>query len=224
MSELLPCPFCGGTPVRDGRSDDVRVRCEGGCKAVGQTFYFDSEDDDAIEKAEADAIAAWNRRAPAQPAQEPVAWRDHVEHRIRTWKQRHMNKSGDLLALEDFMGQDSIDDLVDFVCDEWAEPVERPPAALPGAGDLQSAIRRVLKHHRLTIVGNSVVEADLLALLHSHRPALPDGWLAEADRLVGDLLRAAYIAAVEEEDIDGTVDVETKALNALMAHLKRAVP
>ena len=55
-------------------------------------------------------------------------------------------------------------------------------------------------------------------------PALPDGWLAEADRLVGDLLRAAYIAAVEEEDIDGTVDVETKALNALMAHLKRAVP
>jgi len=43
-----------------------------------------------------------------------------VEQRLRNWRQRHMNKSGDRLALGDFMGQDSIDDLIDCVCDEWA--------------------------------------------------------------------------------------------------------
>jgi hypothetical protein len=43
-----------------------------------------------------------------------------VEQRIRGWRQRTMNKSGDRLALDDFMGQDSIDDLIDCVCDEWA--------------------------------------------------------------------------------------------------------
>jgi hypothetical protein len=43
-----------------------------------------------------------------------------VEQRIRGWRQRHMNKSGDRLAIDDFMGQESIDDLVDYVCDEWA--------------------------------------------------------------------------------------------------------
>lgn len=54
-------------------------------------------------------------------------WREHVEQRIRTWRQRTMNKSGDRLAIDDFMGQDSIDDLVDFVCDEWAAPPSREP-------------------------------------------------------------------------------------------------
>ena len=57
------------------------------------------------------------RAALAEPEQaEPVAWRDHVEQRIRTWKQRKMNRHGDFLALDDFMGADSIDDFVDFVC------------------------------------------------------------------------------------------------------------
>lgn len=58
-----------------------------------------------------------------QPAQrEAVAWREHVEQRIRNWRQRTMNKSGDHLAIDDFMGQESIDDLVDYVCDEWEDP------------------------------------------------------------------------------------------------------
>ena len=43
-----------------------------------------------------------------------------VEQRLLTWRQRTMKKSGDRLALDDFMGQESIDDLIDFVCDEWA--------------------------------------------------------------------------------------------------------
>ena len=45
---------------------------------------------------------------------------DHIEQRLRTWRQRQMSRSGDRLALDDFMGADSIDDLVDFVCDEYA--------------------------------------------------------------------------------------------------------
>lgn len=64
-----------------------------------------------------DAIEAALRDAP-----QAEGWRDHVEQRIRTWRQSTMNKSGDRLAIDDFMGQESIDDLVDFVCDEYAFP------------------------------------------------------------------------------------------------------
>jgi hypothetical protein len=39
-----------------------------------------------------------------------------VEDRLNAWRQRLMNQSGDRLALDDFMGQESIDDLIDFVC------------------------------------------------------------------------------------------------------------
>lgn len=46
----------------------------------------------------------------------PVGWADEVEQRLLTWRQRFVNKSGDQLALDDFMGQESIDDLIDFVC------------------------------------------------------------------------------------------------------------
>ena len=54
-------------------------------------------------------------RAERAEAAQPDDWREHVEQRIRAWRQRTMNKSGDLLAIDDFMGQGSIDDLVDFV-------------------------------------------------------------------------------------------------------------
>lgn len=43
-----------------------------------------------------------------------------VERRLLTWRQRTMNKSGDRLALDDFMSADTIADLADYVCDEWA--------------------------------------------------------------------------------------------------------
>ena len=45
---------------------------------------------------------------------------EHIEQRLRTWRQKNMNRSGDRLALDDFMGENSIADLVDFVCDEHA--------------------------------------------------------------------------------------------------------
>lgn len=56
---------------------------------------------------------------------------DVVEQRLLTWRQRFMNKSGDRLALDDFMGQESIDDLIDFVCSPPAQSAEQgatPPA------------------------------------------------------------------------------------------------
>ena len=74
-----------------------------------------------------DAITAL-RRALEQPAQqEPVAWRDHVEQRLLTWRQSFVNKSGDQLALEDFMDKRSLDDLIDFVCSEYTRPQAREP-------------------------------------------------------------------------------------------------
>ncbi|UOK71665.1 Lar family restriction alleviation protein [Ancylobacter polymorphus] len=65
---LLPCPFCGGEPRQfncvepDGFVSGTFVRCD----ACGI---------DINDEYEADAIAAWNRRAsPPAPAAEPVAY------------------------------------------------------------------------------------------------------------------------------------------------------
>ena len=71
------------------------------------------------------AWAAWTAHPHyAAPQQvEPVAWRDHVEQRLHNWRQRTMNRSGDRLALDDMMSKESIDDLIDYVCDEWSDPV-----------------------------------------------------------------------------------------------------
>lgn len=54
--------------------------------------------------------------AVAEARAVPADWADQIEHRLLTWRQRTMNRSGDRLALNDFMGQDSIDDLIDCVC------------------------------------------------------------------------------------------------------------
>jgi Lar family restriction alleviation protein len=53
MSELKPCPFCGGTPRSFWGSDVNYVQCLA-CSADGPVA--DTEDE---------AIAAWNRRAEA---------------------------------------------------------------------------------------------------------------------------------------------------------------
>lgn len=62
-----------------------------------------------------------------------VAWRDHVERQIRTWRQRQMNDDGDRFALRDYMGAEAMEDLIDFVCDEYAGP--RAAIAAPSANE-----------------------------------------------------------------------------------------
>ena len=52
----------------DGKSESVAARCET-CCVVGPMSYFDPDDDDAIESADASAISAWNRRAKSEPAE-----------------------------------------------------------------------------------------------------------------------------------------------------------
>jgi len=64
----------------------------------------------------------------AKQLAEPADWRDHVEQRLLTWRRRIMNESGDCLALGDFMDKESLADLIDFVCDEWVEPMLKPAA------------------------------------------------------------------------------------------------
>ena len=64
----------------------------------------------------------WKPPLGPVPQPEPVAWRDHVEQRIRTWRCSRMNEDGDVLKIDDFMGDADVDDLVDFVCDEYAAP------------------------------------------------------------------------------------------------------
>jgi hypothetical protein len=72
-------------------------------------------------------VIALAEQPAQQEQQEPVAWRDHVEQRLLTWRQSFVNKSGDQLALDDFMDKRSLDDLIDFVCDEYTSP----PASKP---------------------------------------------------------------------------------------------
>jgi hypothetical protein len=82
--------------------------------------------------------AVWQAARAASPVQQPVAWREHVEQRLLTWRQRTMNRSGDHLALDDFMDKESLADLIDFVCDECAQP----PTPQPPQGAQQEPLTR----------------------------------------------------------------------------------
>lgn len=90
--------------------------------------------------------------ALARPAAQAVVpdWRLHVEQRMHEWRQRHMNRSGDRLALSDFMGEDDMDDLIDYVCDQWAEP------ALAASAPVAPPVQAVAPWS----------EADVVALAH----------------------------------------------------------
>lgn len=81
-AELLPCPFCGGTPELVDSRVEWFVRCND-CKPLATVIYgrsvryldhggseldFDSVDWDGLKQS---AIDAWNRRAPAAPVELP---------------------------------------------------------------------------------------------------------------------------------------------------------
>jgi Lar family restriction alleviation protein len=81
--DMLPCPFCGGeVEVREMMSDMGRQWFDVGCRhceASGPAFEFDPEADEEREMT-AQAIAAWNRRAPSEllasrlAKQAPAGW------------------------------------------------------------------------------------------------------------------------------------------------------
>lgn len=60
MSELLPCPFCGGEATMDSSGKKYQVWCKR-CSCIHMGEFYNTE---------AEAIAAWNRRA--QPENEPL--------------------------------------------------------------------------------------------------------------------------------------------------------
>lgn len=62
---------------------------------------------------------------PQPPSTQPTLTAEIVERRLRTWRQRFVNRSGDQLALDDFLDRESLDDLVDFVCDEYSKEAKR---------------------------------------------------------------------------------------------------
>jgi Lar family restriction alleviation protein len=83
MTELKPCPFCGGTPALqswtpdDGDDHAHWIECQS-CK-IEQMALFDTP---------AEAIAAWNRRAaPEVPS-------DAVVERLRAWDDMITNCAG----------------------------------------------------------------------------------------------------------------------------------
>lgn len=77
MSELKPCPFCGGEPSLISFYNDrtvfpaAKVSCNNGsCKARPKVEFIDS----TFEEAEDTAIEAWNTRC--EPELEPIVLKD----------------------------------------------------------------------------------------------------------------------------------------------------
>lgn len=70
--ELLPCPFCGGEPETSGSMSRTYVYCEA-CGASGSSIFHGgpTNDRDILNRCEAEAIAAWNRRAPIAREADP---------------------------------------------------------------------------------------------------------------------------------------------------------
>ena len=62
MSELKPCPFCGGEavlePYKSRKGYEASIQCNGGCILHMVTITYDTEEE-AIEA----VTTAWNRRA-----------------------------------------------------------------------------------------------------------------------------------------------------------------
>lgn len=89
--------------------------------------------DDPPEDWQVAWVARWGRKHeplytqphPQPPSAQPTLTAEIVERRLRTWRQRFVNRSGDQLALGDFLDRESLDDLVDFVCDEYSKEAKR---------------------------------------------------------------------------------------------------
>jgi len=129
--------YCHSTPAKLDRAIAAEQRAEAAERELELAGYERSSAVEAFNTLS--AYLCWKsgglgsaaietvRRAQAAERKAEEAARDAekltldaVEQRLLNWRQSTMNKSGDRLALDDFMGKESIDDLVDYVCDEFA--------------------------------------------------------------------------------------------------------
>ncbi len=68
LTALLPCPFCGGKPIRlEGDGQWTQIGCDS-CGGKGTEYQHDWEK----------ATAAWNRRVPAPAQQAEGQERDSI--------------------------------------------------------------------------------------------------------------------------------------------------
>lgn len=71
MNKALPCPFCGGTDIIIGEGSSFRWRvAHCACGVIGPDVRIQTMGSGTQaeweERAQADAIEAWNKRAPLQ--------------------------------------------------------------------------------------------------------------------------------------------------------------
>jgi Lar family restriction alleviation protein len=110
MSDLLPCPFCGGAAYVQTTDD---AGCFVGCVAcyctVGEAYDRSAMPEHLFRTAE-EAIAAWNRRTPAstvpseaRSADTPTSPNAREEALIAGWL-NNGNAEGVHAHLEHFMG------------------------------------------------------------------------------------------------------------------------
>lgn len=80
MSELLPCPFCGGavhwcgTPPSEDCNGCHMIRC-GGCNALFDLGYGPADPEnlcESLEELRAKIVPHWNRRATSCPTCEAL--------------------------------------------------------------------------------------------------------------------------------------------------------
>lgn len=94
-----------------------------------ESFHAARDEERAVEEAA--------RRANDEArAQQGAQWQAAVEARMRAWRQSFVNRSGDRLALDDFMDEKSLKDLIQFVC-SMAGGEESSAAAVGVAGQLK---------------------------------------------------------------------------------------
>lgn len=122
---LKPCPFCGSTnltPYTEHFGTFIR-RWSGAidCESCGVTMHSSSGYHTSEEDAEADAIAAWNTRAP-QPSPVPDQSADLVEAVARALKSVH----DDQMQQEAALSEGSLD----FEPGPWEEWVPEARAAI----------------------------------------------------------------------------------------------
>jgi ribA/ribD-fused uncharacterized protein len=189
-----------------------------------ESFHAARDAERAVELASKGGAGVSNSAVTPQQAD----WEATVEQRIRSWKQRVMNRSGDRLAIDDLMDQESLEDLIDCVCaplpgksmqasiDEKAA-VEfyrlNPSAAVQ---DLKARLRRgEERQERVHALVNAGPTPGMSEAFDRHMGAAC--WTDPAYRGDASTWAAAWKAALREITSDG----DGEQLNAATADLVR---